>query len=226
MRMYEKKSEVKLFFSFLNLRSLLLALLSKLLDNMISCHPFGYIRWYILHMERLKILEFPDKRLRRVSEAVAVFDQDIKTLSANMLVTMYEERGVGLAAPQVNKPIRLIVMDISEDRDQPMAFVNPVISSYEGKIESNEGCLSVPDIKTDVKRHETISLSAQDLEGNAISLDADGLLSICIQHEIDHLNGKLFIDYISDIKLQRLRKKISKQNKAARIERQKNTRLI
>ncbi len=192
MRMYEKKSEVKLFFSFLNLRSLLLALLSKLLDNMISCHPFGYIRWYILHMERLKILEFPDKRLRRVSEAVAVFDQDIKTLSANMLVTMYD----------------------------------PVINSYEGKIESNEGCLSVPDIKTDVKRHETISLSAQDLEGNAISLDADGLLSICIQHEIDHLNGKLFIDYISDIKLQRLRKKISKQNKAARIEKQKNTRLI
>ena len=117
-------------------------------------------------------------------------------------------------------------MDISEDRDQPMVFVNPVVNSYGGKIESNEGCLSVPDIKTDVKRHETITLSAQNLEGNTISLDADGLLSICIQHEIDHLNGKLFIDYISDIKLQRLRKKISKQNKAARIERQKNTRLI
>ena len=177
-------------------------------------------------MERLQILEFPDKRLRRVSEAITVFDQDIKTLSANMLVTMYEEKGIGLAAPQVNKPIRLIVMDISEDRDQPMVFVNPVVSSYEGKIESNEGCLSVPDIKADVNRHETITLNAQDLEGNAISLDADGLLSICIQHEIDHLNGKLFIDYISDIKLQRLRKKISKQNKAARIERQKNTRLI
>ncbi len=177
-------------------------------------------------MERLKILEFPDKRLRRVSEAITIFDQGIKTLSANMLVTMYEERGIGLAAPQVNKPIRLIVMDISEEKDQPMVFVNPVVGSYKGRIESNEGCLSVPDIKTDIKRHQTIRLDAQDLEGNAISLDADGLFSICIQHEIDHLNGKLFIDYISDIKLQRLRKKISKQNKAARIERQKNTRLI
>ena len=143
-----------------------------------------------------------------------------------MLMIMYKERGIGLAAPQVNKPVRLIVMDISEDRDQPLVFVNPVVSSFEGKAESNEGCLSVPDIKTDIKRHETITLNAQNLKGTAISLEADGLLSICIQHEIDHLNGKLFIDYISDIKLQRLRKKVAKQNKAARIERQKNTRLI
>ena len=177
-------------------------------------------------MKKLKILEFPDKRLRRVSDAITVFDQGLKKLSANMLMTMYKDRGVGLAAPQVNKPIRLIVMDISESRDQPMVFVNPVVTSYEGRVESNEGCLSVPDIKTDIKRHETITFNAQDLEGNAISFDADGLFSICIQHEIDHLNGKLFIDYISDIKLERLRKKIAKQNKAAKIERQKNTRLI
>ena len=193
---------------------------------MILCHPFDYFRWYILHMERLKILEFPDTRLRRVSEAITTFDRGLKRLSDNMLMTMYEEKGIGLAAPQVNKPIRLIVMDISEDRDQPLVFVNPVVSSFEGKVESNEGCLSVPDIKTDIKRHETITLNAQNLKGTAISLAADGLLSICIQHEIDHLNGKLFIDYISDIKLQRLRKKIAKQNKAARIERQKNTRLM
>ena len=193
---------------------------------MILCHPFDYFRWYILHMERLKILEFPDKRLRRVSEAITTFDRGLKRLSDNMLMTMYEEKGIGLAAPQVNKPVRLIVMDISEDRDQPLVFVNPVVSSFEGNVESNEGCLSVPDIKTDIKRHETITLNAQNLKGTAISLEADGLLSICIQHEIDHLNGKLFIDYISDIKLQRLRKKIAKQNKAARIERQKNTRLI
>ena len=177
-------------------------------------------------MEKLKILEFPDKRLRRVSEPIGVFDQKLKKLSDNMLMIMYKERGVGLAAPQVNKPVRLIVMDISEDRNEPLVFVNPVVSTYEGKVESNEGCLSVPDIKTDIKRHETITLNAQDLEGTAISLEADGLLSICIQHEIDHLDGKLFIDYISDIKLQRLRKKVAKQNKAARIERQKNTRLI
>jgi len=177
-------------------------------------------------MEKLKILEFPDKRLRKVSEDIVVFDQDLKYLSASMLVTMYEEKGIGLAAPQVNKPIRLIVMDISEDRNQPMVFVNPIVDSYEGTAESNEGCLSVPDIKIDVERYETITLNAQDLEGNTISVYADGLLSICIQHEIDHLDGKLFIDYISDIKLQRLRKKISKQNKAAKIEQQKNTRLI
>ena len=193
---------------------------------MILCHPFDYFRWYILHMERLTILEFPDKRLRRVSEAITTFDRDLKRLSDNMLTIMYKEKGIGLAAPQVNKPVRLIVMDISEDRDQPLVFVNPVVSSFEGKVESNEGCLSVPDIKTDIKRHETITLNAQNLEGTAISLETDGLLSICIQHEIDHLNGKLFIDYISDIKLQRLRKKVAKQNKAARIERQKNTRLI
>ena len=193
---------------------------------MILCHPFDYFRWYILHMKRLKILEFPDKRLRRVSEAITTFDRGLKRLSDNMLMTMYEEKGIGLAAPQVNKPVRLIVMDISKDRDQPLVFVNPVVSSFEGKVESNEGCLSVPDIKTDIKRHETITLNAQNLKGTAISLEADGLLSICIQHEIDHLNGKLFIDYISDIKLQRLRKKVAKQNKATRIERQKNTRLI
>ena len=193
---------------------------------MILCHPFDYFRWYILHMERLKILEFPDKRLRRVSEAITTFDRGLKRLSDNMLMTMYEEKGIGLAAPQVNKPVRLIVMDISEDRDQPLVFVNPVVSSFEGKVESNEGCLSVPDIKTDIKRHETITLNAQNLKGTAISLEVDGLLSICIQHEIDHLNGKLFIDYISDIKLQRLRKKVAKQNQAARIKRQKNTRLI
>ena len=177
-------------------------------------------------MEKLEILEFPDKRLRRVSEPITVFDQSLKRLSTNMLLTMYEERGVGLAAPQVNEPIRLIVMDISEERDQPMVFVNPVVSSYTGRVESNEGWLSVPDIKTDIERHETIKLDAQDIEGNAISLEGDGLFSICIQHEIDHLDGKLFIDYISDIKLQRLRKKIAKQNKAERIERQKSTRLI
>ena len=177
-------------------------------------------------MEKLEILEFPDKRLRRVSEPITVFDQSLKRLSTNMLLTMYEERGVGLAAPQVNEPIRLIVMDISEERDQPMVFVNPVVSSYTGRVESNEGCLSVPDIKTDIERHETIKLDAQDIEGNAISLEGDGLFSICIQHEIDHLDGKLFIDYISDIKLQRLRKKIAKQNKAERIEKQKSTRLI
>ena len=153
-------------------------------------------------------------------------DGQIRQTVNDMFETMYAASGIGLAATQVNIQQQIIVMDISEDRDQPLVFVNPVVNAYKGKVESNEGCLSVPDIKTDVKRHETITLHAQNLKGTPTTIDADGLLSICIQHEIDHLDGKLFIDYISDIKLQRLRKKIAKQNKAARIERQKNTRLI
>jgi peptide deformylase len=126
---------------------------------------------------------------------------------------MYESKGIGLAAPQINHPIRMIVIDISEDRSSPLIFVNPKLNSFKGNVESNEGCLSVPEIRTTVKRHETISLLAQNLDGSEINIEADDLLSICIQHEIDHLDGKLFIDYIPSIKLQRLRKQIAKQKK-------------
>ena len=161
----------------------------------------------------LELLQFPDERLRRVSKPVERFDALLTTLSESMLKVMYESKGIGLAAPQINHPIRMIVVDISEDRNSPLIFVNPQLSSFKGNVESNEGCLSVPEIRTTVKRHETISLLAQNLDGSEINIEADDLLSICIQHEIDHLDGKLFIDYVPSIKLQRLRKQIAKQKK-------------
>ena len=177
-------------------------------------------------MKTLKVITEPDKRLRKKSEPVHDFDDQLIQFSKDMLATMYKEKGIGLAAPQVNKPIRLIVLDISENRDEPLVFVNPVIDSHQGSVDSNEGCLSVPDIKADIKRFESIMFSAQSIRGKKISFTADGLLSVCIQHEIDHLDGKLFIDQISDIKLQRIRKKIKKQKKAAAIEKQNNARII
>jgi len=160
-----------------------------------------------------ELLQFPDERLRKISKPVERFDAGLTTLSESMLRVMYESKGIGLAAPQINHPIRMIVIDISEDRNSPLIFVNPKLSSFKGNVESNEGCLSVPEIRTTVKRHETISLLAQNLNGSEINIEADDLLSICIQHEIDHLDGKLFIDYIPSIKLQRLRKQIAKQKK-------------
>ena len=161
----------------------------------------------------LELLQFPDERLRRVSKPIENFDAELTALSDSMLRVMYESRGIGLAAPQINHPIRMIVIDISEDRNTPLIFVNPKLTSFEGNIESNEGCLSVPEIRTTVKRHKTINLLAQNIDGAEINIEADDLLSICIQHEIDHLDGKLFIDYVPNIKLQRLRKKIAKQKK-------------
>ena len=180
----------------------------------------------MLFMKALKIITDPDKRLRKKSESVHDFDNQLKQFSEAMLATMYKEKGIGLAAPQVNKLIRLIVLDTSENRDEPMVFVNPVIDSHQGNVDSNEGCLSVPDIKADIRRFESILFSAQSIHGKNISFAADGLLSVCLQHEIDHLDGKLFIDQISDIKLKRIRKKIKKQKKAEAIEKQNNARII
>ena len=161
----------------------------------------------------LELLQFPDERLRRVSKPIESFDAGLMALSDSMLRIMYESRGIGLAAPQINHPIRMIVIDISEDRNNPLIFVNPKLTSFGGNIESSEGCLSVPEIRTTVKRHKTINLLAQNIDGSEVNIEADDLLSICIQHEIDHLDGKLFIDYVPNIKLQRLRKKIAKQKK-------------
>ena len=167
-----------------------------------------------MQMEKdLVLLQFPDERLRKVSKPINSFDAELKALSEKMLRVMYESKGIGLAAPQINHPIRMIVIDISEDRNNPLIFVNPKLTSFKGNIKSDEGCLSVPEIRTTVKRHETISLLAQNLDGSEINIEADDLLSICIQHEIDHLDGKLFIDYVPSIKLQRLRKQIAKQKK-------------
>tara|TARA_B110000438_G_scaffold253122_1_gene258580 strand:- start:384 stop:938 length:555 start_codon:yes stop_codon:yes gene_type:complete len=175
---------------------------------------------------KLEILEFPDKRLRETSIPVKTFNDELKQLAEDMLVTMYQSMGIGLAAPQVNHHIRLIVIDISEERNEPMIFINPEIKNSSGKVESSEGCLSVPDIKTEVNRFESIEIKANKLDGEEFHMKVDGLLSICVQHEIDHLDGKLFIDYVSEIKLERLRKKIIKEKKAFNLEKKKSDYLI
>ena len=143
---------------------------------------------------KLEILEFPDKRLRETSIAVETFNDELKQLAEDMLITMYQSMGIGLAAPQVNHHIRLIVIDISEKRNEPMVFVNPEIKNSSGEIESSEGCLSVPDIKTEVNRFESIEIKANKLDGEEFYMKADGLLSICVQHEIDHLKGMTILD--------------------------------
>ena len=163
--------------------------------------------------DQLEILQFPDERLRRLSKPVESFDQDLKVLADKMLDIMYQSNGIGLAAPQVNQTIRLIVVDVSEDRDSPCIFVNPKIKEPKGSVESSEGCLSVPEIRTTIKRHENITLEYHDLNGEKHEVILGDLMSICVQHEIDHLDGKLFIDYVPDVKLQRLRKKIAKNKK-------------
>ena len=163
--------------------------------------------------ENLEILQFPDERLRRLSVPVESFNKELKALADKMIEIMYQSNGIGLAAPQVNQTIRLIVVDVSEDRSNPCIFINPKIKQPSGSVDSSEGCLSVPEIRTTIKRYENITLEYQDLNGVRHEELLDDLLSICVQHEIDHLDGKLFIDYVPDVKLQRLRKKIAKSKK-------------
>ncbi len=164
-------------------------------------------------LESLEILQFPDERLRRLSQPVVDFNQELKALAERMLEIMYESNGIGLAAPQVNQTIRLIVVDVSEGRDSPCIFINPKIKQPSGSVDSSEGCLSVPEIRTTIKRYETITVEYFDLKGEKHEEPLNDLMSICVQHEIDHLDGKLFIDYVPSIKLQRLKKKIAKNKK-------------
>ncbi|MDX1518862.1 MAG: peptide deformylase [Gammaproteobacteria bacterium] len=164
-------------------------------------------------MAILQVLHFPDPRLRNVARPVEAVDDEIRTIARDMLETMYDEGGIGLAAIQVDIRQRIIVIDLSEDRDSPMYLVNPEIIHAEGREKMQEGCLSVPDYYEYVERAEKIRYRYLDLEGELHEADADGLLAVCIQHEIDHLDGKLFIDYLSTLKQQRLRKKLEKQEK-------------
>ena len=164
-------------------------------------------------MSKLTVLHFPDPRLRKKARPVAGVDAAVRQLSGDMLETMYAENGIGLAATQVNVQQRVIVMDLSAERDAPMTLVNPEILEKSGTEEMEEGCLSVPGFSDVVQRAEKISYRYLNLDGEVIEDEADGLRAVCIQHEIDHLDGKLFIDYVSPIKKQRLRKKIEKQNK-------------
>ena len=166
-------------------------------------------------MSLLTILEFPDPRLRTKAQPVSTFDRALKTLAADMLETMYDAPGIGLAASQVDRHIQMLVLDVSEDKNTPMIIINPRILESEGTETCQEGCLSVPGIFADVERAEQIRLAAQDVEGNPIELEADGLLAVCIQHEMDHLIGKLFVDYLSPLKRDMVRKKLEKQRRHA-----------
>jgi peptide deformylase len=168
-------------------------------------------------MALLNVLHFPNPRLRLKAKPVETVDDTIKTLAKDMLDTMYAEGGIGLAATQVDVQKRVIVIDLSEHRDDPMCLINPEIIELEGTEQMQEGCLSVPGYYDLVERAEKIRFRYLDLEGQAVEANAEGLLAVCIQHEIDHLNGKLFIDYLSPLKQQRLRKKLEKQE---RLERQ------
>jgi peptide deformylase len=161
----------------------------------------------------LNILEFPDERLRKKAVVVKMVDDSIRKLIDDMLETMYESRGVGLAATQVNVHQRIIVIDVSEEKDSPLCLINPEIIEKDGVEESEEGCLSVPGFFEKVKRAEHVRVKALDREGQPFEIEARDLLSICVQHEIDHLNGKLFVDYISPLKRQRIKKKLEKIHK-------------
>ncbi len=164
-------------------------------------------------MAKLPVLHFPDPRLRKKAVAITSIDEAIRELAHDMLETMYHEGGIGLAATQVDIQKRLVVMDLSEERNDPVFLINPEILASEGKEEMQEGCLSVPDFYDTVQRAERIRFRYQALDGEVIERDADGLLAVCVQHEIDHLNGKLFIDYLSPLKRQRIKKKLEKQEK-------------
>jgi peptide deformylase len=164
-------------------------------------------------MAILNILEFPDPRLRTQAEPVAVVDTSVQRLIDDLLETMYAAPGIGLAATQVNVHRRVLVVDVSEERSQPVALVNPQIVARDGIEETEEGCLSVPGIFERVTRADSIRVRALDREGEIIEFDADGLLAVCIQHEIDHLDGKLFVDYLSDLKRTRIRKRLDKERR-------------
>jgi len=163
-------------------------------------------------MKLLDILTYPDPRLRTVAKKVEKFDKSLQELSENMLYTMYEADGIGLAASQVDVHIRLIVMDISESRDEPRIFVNPEVEILENKshFSFKEGCLSVPGFYEEISRPDKIKLSWQDVDGKSHTSFPEGLLTVCIQHEIDHLEGKLMVDYVSRLKRERLKKKATK----------------
>ncbi len=161
------------------------------------------------------ILHYPDPRLRNRAQAVERVDDAVRRLVDDMLETMYAAPGIGLAAIQVNVPKRVITIDISEHGDQPLCLINPEILELTGSIETEEGCLSLPGIYESVERADAIRARGLDRDGQAVEFEAEGLLAVCVQHEIDHLDGKLFVDYLSQLKRQRIRKKAHKQQRQA-----------
>ena len=166
-------------------------------------------------MTVLTVLHYPDDRLRTVAKPVAAVSDETRQLIADLLDTMYDENGIGLAATQVNVHQRVVVIDVSESRDQPLVFINPEIISKSGDTTYEEGCLSVPQSYANVERAAEVTVKAQNADGEWFELKADGLLAICLQHELDHLVGKLFIDYLSPLKRDRIKKKLEKEARNA-----------
>ena len=164
-------------------------------------------------MTILNILKYPDERLYKVAREVKVVNNEIKTLISNMAETMYEAPGIGLAATQVDFHQRIIIIDISEDKNNLLVMINPILLESRGEEFNQEGCLSVPEVFEKVKRAEWIKISAIDINGKKFELEADGLLAVCIQHEMDHLEGKVFVDYLSNLKKNRIKKKLIKMDK-------------
>ena len=166
-------------------------------------------------MAKLEILEIPDPRLRTVAKPVEIFDEKLAALVSDMIETMYDAKGIGLAATQVNVHQRLLVLDVSDAQDTPRVYINPEILSAEGAETCEEGCLSVPGIYAEVSRAEKVRVSARDLEGKVFEEELDGLHAVCLQHEMDHLVGKLFVDHLSPLKRRMLLKKLDKLRKQA-----------
>ncbi len=164
-------------------------------------------------MALLEILKYPDPRLRTVAKPVEAVDAAKRRLIDDMFETMYAAPGIGLAATQVDVHERLLVLDVTDDKSAPMVFINPEILESEGSIDGDEGCLSVPEVYEPVERAQKIRVKALDRDGKAFELEAEDLLAVCIQHEIDHLEGKLFVDYLSTLKRSRLKKKMAKERK-------------
>lgn len=164
-------------------------------------------------MAILNILHFPDPRLRTVARPVEQVDDAVRQLLDDMLETMYAAPGIGLAATQVNVDKRIVVIDISEERNQPLYLINPEILELDGVEEMEEGCLSVPGVYELVQRADRVKIRALGRDGDTFEMGAEGLLAVCIQHEIDHLDGKLFVDYLSQLKRTRIRKKLEKEQR-------------
>ncbi len=164
-------------------------------------------------MARLPILEYPDPRLRTRAAPVSRFDAELRRQIADMFETMYAAPGIGLAATQVDWHHRLVVIDISENKNEPQVFINPEILEKSGQASGEEGCLSVPGIFDDVPRAERVRLRSQDASGKVVERELEGMLAVCVQHEMDHLEGKLFVDYLSEMKRQRIRKKLDKERR-------------
>jgi peptide deformylase len=169
----------------------------------------------VLAMAVRTVLTFPDERLRTVASPVTEVNDEIRNLVDDMFDTMKDEKGIGLAASQIDVHQRVVVMDVSEEQNEPRVFINPEITHMEGSTVSEEGCLSVPNNYAKVDRAEKVKVTALDRDGQPFELEAEGLLAICIQHELDHLKGKLFVDYLSPLKRNRIKKKLEKEAKLA-----------